>query len=351
VAVAASRLVVRGSQPFLHARQPAEHRLAEEKPCHFVFRQPRQRLAGFTRPAYEIDIGIHVFPTQKYRLILDKLLEERTIDRTDLLTPEPAADDDVALAHTPSFVDKINNADLTVQEEMVLEVPFSRQLRDAMWLCAGGTILTGRVALEQRVAMHLGGGFHHAFGDHGEGFCLINDIAVAIRSLIRRQEIRRAAIIDLDVHHGNGTAAIFAEDADVFTLSIHQQNNYPAWKPPSDLDVGLADGTSDAAYLDALEGALPRVLTHEPDIVFYLAGADPYRHDQLGGLSLTLEGLRHRDDFVLETLAGRGIPVAVTLAGGYAANHGDTVEIHCGTVRAAAAIAGSAHSIHGRRAK
>jgi acetoin utilization deacetylase AcuC-like enzyme len=312
---------------------------------------PARPLPVVWHPAYEIDIGPHVFPTQKYRLILDRLLEEQTIERTDLLTPEPAADDDIALAHTRSFVDKINNGNLTAQEEMVLEVPFSPQLRDAMWLCAGGTILTGRLALEQRVAMHLGGGFHHAFSDHGEGFCLINDIAVAVRRLMRQSMIRRAAVIDLDVHHGNGTAAIFAEDADVFTLSIHQQNNYPAWKPPSDLDVGLADGTSDAAYLDALEGAMPRVLEHGPDIVFCLAGADPYRHDQLGGLALTLEGLRRRDDLVLGTLAGRDIPVAVTLAGGYAVNHGDTVEIHCGTVRAAAAIAGSAHSIHGRRAK
>jgi len=299
---------------------------------------PTKPLPVVWHPAYEIDIGPHVFPTQKYRLILDKLLEEQTIDRTDLLTPEPAGDDDVALAHTTSFVAKINTGDLTAQEELMLEVPFSRQLRDAMWLCAGGTILTGRTALEHTVALHVGGGFHHAFPDHGEGFCLVNDIAVAIRWLMRHGDIRRAAVIDLDVHHGNGTAAIFADDADVFTLSIHQQNNYPAWKPPSDLDVGLADGTNDSEYLDALERSLPRALEHEPDIVFYLAGADPYRYDQLGGLSLTMEGLRQRDDFVLEALAGRGIPVAVTLAGGYAVNHGDTVEIHCGTVRAAAAI-------------
>lgn len=305
-----------------------------------------QPLSVVWHPDYEIDIGPHVFPTQKYRLILDKLLDEGTVARADLLTPEPAADEDVALAHAPSFVGKINGGDLTAQEEMVLEVPFSRQLRDAMWLCAGGTILTGQVALERCVAVHLGGGFHHAFPDHGEGFCLINDVAVAIRWLLHRREIHRAAVVDLDVHHGNGTAAIFADDAEVFTLSVHQQHNYPVWKPPSDLDVGLADAASDAAYLDALEQAMPRVLEHAPDIVFFLAGADPYRHDQLGGLALTLEGLRQRDDFVLGTLAGRGIPVAVTLAGGYAVNHSDTVEIHCGTVRAAAA-----YSIHGRRAK
>jgi acetoin utilization deacetylase AcuC-like enzyme len=326
-----------------HAGRAGEKKDAVSEPP-----TPRQSLSVIWHSDYEIDIGPHVFPTQKYRLILDKLLAENTIEGNDLLTPQPADDDDVALAHTPPFVDKIKHGELTAQEEMVLEVPFSPQLRDAMWLCAGGTILTGRVALQHGVAMHLGGGFHHAFPDHGEGFCLINDVAVAIRFLMQHGEIGRAAVVDLDVHHGNGTAAIFTDDTDVFTLSIHQQNNYPAWKPPGDLDVGLADGTSDTEYLAALERSILRVLDHKPDLVFYLAGADPYRYDQLGGLGLTLEGLRRRDDFVLESLTGRGIPVAVTLAGGYAVNPSDTVEIHCGTVRAAAA---SAHFVHGRRAK
>ncbi len=267
-------------------------------------------------------------------------MEERSIRRDDLLTPEPAADTDVALVHTAEYVGKIKSGGLSAQEQLVLEVPFSPQLQEAMWLCAGGSTLSARLALEKRVAVHLGGGFHHAFPDHGEGFCLINDVAIAIRTLQREHAIRRAAVIDLDVHHGNGTAATFGDDPEVLTFSMHQQNNYPPRKPPSDLDIGLGDRTEDAEYMDALDRVLPKVVAHRPDLVFYLAGADPYRRDQLGGLSLTIEGLRHRDDFVLEALASHNVPVAVVLAGGYALRHDDTVEIHCGTVRAAKEVFG-----------
>ena len=285
---------------------------------------------------YEIDIGAHVFPTRKYRLVLGRLLDERTVTESQIRKPEPVTDEDVALVHTPEYVDKINNDTLSVPEQMLLEVPFSRELRDGMWLCAGGSLLAGQLALEHDVSVHLGGGFHHAYPDHGEGFCLINDVAVALAMLRRDGAIGRAAVIDLDVHHGNGTAAIFAREPEVFTFSMHQQNNYPAWKPPSDLDLGLEDRTDDATYLAALGQHLPQILErHRPDLVFYLAGADPYAQDQLGGLGLTLDGLRRRDELVFRSSAEAGVPVAVALAGGYAIQPDDTVEIHCNTVREA----------------
>ncbi len=205
-----------------------------------------------------------------------------------------------------------------------------------MWLCTGGTLLSAALAMEHAVAVHLGGGFHHAFADHGEGFCLINDVAIATAMLQRDNLIDKATIIDLDVHHGNGTAAIFADDPDVYTFSMHQEHNYPGWKPTSDLDVGLEDGITDDRYHELLEQHLRTIVNeHDAQIAFYLAGADPYREDQLGGLGLTIQGLRRRDEIVYEYLRAAGIPVAVTLAGGYAVNTDDTVEIHCNTLRAA----------------
>lgn len=293
-------------------------------------------LAVIAHEAYEVDIGAHVFPTAKYRLVRDRLLQEGTIRPEDLIRPEPATDDDVRLAHTAHYVEKIQAGALTLQEEATLELPFSPALREASWLGAGGSTLAARLAIERGVAVHLGGGFHHAFPDHGEGFCLIHDVAVAIQVLRREKIIRKAVVVDLDVHHGNGTAVLFAGDGDVFTFSMHQQSNYPAWKPPSDLDVGLADGTGDEEYLALLDRHLPEILErHRPDLAYYLAGADPYEKDQLGGLALTLEGLKRRDELVFERCRAAGVPVAVALAGGYAARQEDTVEIHCGTARAA----------------
>lgn len=299
-------------------------------------------------PAYEVDIGPHVFITRKYRRALERLLEEGTIREADLVRPEPASDEEIRLVHTEEYVEKILSGRLAWHERMALEVPFSPELREAMWLCAGGTIRAARLALETRasnppatgIALHLGGGFHHAFPDHGEGFCLVNDVAVAVRRAEADGLARRFLIVDLDVHHGNGTAAIFGGEADVFTFSMHQQWNYPARKPPSDLDIGLEDRTGDEEYLALLERHLPRIVRERrPDLAFYLAGADPYREDQLGGLWLSMEGLRRRDERVLETLAGAEVPVVVLLAGGYAWKLEDTVEIHCNTARAAAAIA------------
>ena len=288
---------------------------------------------------YEVDIGPHPFPTRKYRLVRDALLAEGTVAPADLVEAAPATDDQVALVHTSDYLRKIETGTLSVEERLLLEVPFSPALRDAAWITAGGSTLAGRLAINHEqggIAVHLGGGFHHAFPDHGEGFCLINDVAIAIRVLQREGIIRRAMVVDLDVHHGNGTAATFQSDPDVFTFSMHQERNYPAWKPPSDVDIGLEDGTGDTEYVSLLERHLPDLVArHRPDLVFYLAGADPYQFDQLGGLGLTLEGLRRRDALVFERATRAGVAVAVCLAGGYAVRTDDTVAIHCNTVRAA----------------
>jgi acetoin utilization deacetylase AcuC-like enzyme len=291
-------------------------------------------------PAYEVDIGPHVFPTAKYRLVRERLLSEGVAAESDFVLSAAASDDDVLLVHTPEYVRKIRTDALSLEERLVLEVPFSPSLRESSWLCAGGSTTCARRALADGIAVHLGGGFHHAFADHGEGFCLVNDVAIAIRVLLREDAIHRALVVDLDVHHGNGTAAIFADQGEVFTFSMHQEHNYPARKPPSDLDIGLPDGIRDDEYLALLVGALARIVpSHRPDLVCYLAGADPYREDQLGGLGLTREGLRRRDALVLDACRGAGVPVAIVLAGGYAIRQEDTIAIHCATVREARLVA------------
>ncbi len=289
-------------------------------------------------PHYEVDIGDHVFPVEKYRLIKERLEASGALSSADLRTPRPAEVEDVLRVHTRSYWTKIAEGAFTPNEERLLELPFSPELREASLLCAGGTTLAGHLAISQGRSVHLGGGFHHAFADHGEGFCLLNDVAIAAATLIEAQEVDRILIVDLDVHHGNGTASIFAKEARVFTFSMHHQWNYPALKPPGDLDVGLDDGVGDEEYMQLLRKHLPRILEeHEPQLILYLAGADPYEADQLGGLGLSVEGLRERDEFVLNTAAEAKIAVGVTLAGGYAINPSDTVAIHCNTVEAALA--------------
>ena len=286
--------------------------------------------------AYEVDLGPHVFPTAKYRLVCERLLGEGTISERDIVRPEPAPHDWLALVHTDAYLSKIDGNSFSTMERMLLEVPYTAAVRDASYLSVGGAVACARLAMTRGVAVHLGGGFHHAFADHGEGFCVLNDVAVAIRVLQHEGAIRRALVIDLDVHHGNGTATIFTGDPTVFTFSMHQQANYPAVKPPSDLDIGLRDGSGDDEYLALLGEHLPEIVErHRPDLACYLAGADPYEHDQLGGLALTLEGLERRDRLVFATLAASRVPVAVSLAGGYAVSVADTVEIHCRTVRVA----------------
>lgn len=293
---------------------------------------------------YDPNLGAHVFPSQKYRLIQERLLSEGFAGPADFLRPEPASDDDLLLVHDRGWITRLKLGTLDYLELMKLEVPYSRQMVEAFRLAAGGTILAARLALSSGagsggfgIGFNLGGGFHHAFAGHGEGFCAINDIAVAIRKLQQARLIERAMVIDCDAHHGNGTAAIFAGDPTVFTLSIHQLHNYPDIKPPSSLDIDLEDGVEDGEYVRRLgEGLYQALGRFQPQFVVYVAGADPYREDQLGGLSLTMEGLKSRDRLVFGLARARRLPVAVTFAGGYAARIEDTVTIHCNTVKAAA---------------
>ena len=288
-------------------------------------------------PEYEVDIGPHVFPTVKYRLVKDLLLEEGTLDQACLRRPDAASPADLRHVHTPEYLARVMEGRFSSSDERLLELPFSSALRHASLFCCGGTTLASRLAIERGVAVHLGGGFHHAFADHGEGFCLLNDVAVAAETLRAEGKVRRVAVADLDVHHGNGTAAIFRHEPAVFTFSMHQEANYPFVKPSGDLDVGLENGLGDEEYLERLRHHFPTVLNHQPDLVIYLAGADPFLDDQLGGLRLSMEGLRARDGMVLSSCREAGIPVAVVLAGGYALRREDTVEIHAGTVREALA--------------
>lgn len=290
--------------------------------------------------AYDLNLGEHVFPSQKFRLIAEAVVREGLAGNEDFLTPEPAEDEDILRVHTREWVTKIKTGTLTLSELMKLEIPYSTELRDAVWLAAGGSILAAQTALRDGFGCNLGGGFHHAFPGHGEGFCAIHDVAVAIRKLQSDGAIRRAMVVDTDVHDGNGTAAIFAKDETVFTLSIHQANNYPAYKPPSDVDLEMDDRADDEEYLGALIPAVQKALEEfEPELAFYVGGADPFREDQLGGLSLTKKGLKERDRRVFEQARERGIPVATTLAGGYARNVEDTVRIHVNTILAAKDVA------------
>lgn len=291
-------------------------------------------------PRYDLNLGPHVFPSQKFRLIYEALLREDIASADDFLTPGRAGDVDLLRVHTLEWINKLKTGKLTASEVMKLEVPYSPELAEAVWLAAGGTILAGQRALQDGFGCNLTGGFHHAFPNHGEGFCAIHDVAVAIRRLQADKKIGKAMVIDTDVHHGNGTAYIFHNDPTVFTLSIHQENNYPAHKPPSNLDLNMADRTDDTEYLAALLPAVEKSLNEfRPDMVFYVGGADPYCEDQLGGLDLTKNGLRERDRRVFELARAREIPVATTLAGGYARNVQDTVKIHVNTILAAKEVA------------
>lgn len=318
---------------------------------------------------YYLPIGSHVFPAEKYKRIHDRLIETGMATAADFVSPRPATDQDVLLVHTPLYVEKLKAGTLSAREELQMEVPYSPELVRAFWLAAGGSMLAADCALNDGVAISVGGGFHHAFPDHGEGFCMIHDVAIAIRRMQRDDKIRTAMTVDCDVHQGNGTAAIFAgtripsdtlpsaspsvlnparpakirsaHAGDVFTISLHQDNNYPAFKPPSSIDVDLPDEIGDDEYLAWLDNALSSGLRQfTPELLCYVAGADPYREDQLGGLSLTIDGLKKRDELVFRVAKARGIPVMVTLAGGYARKVEDTVTIHCNTVVAAKEVFG-----------
>jgi acetoin utilization deacetylase AcuC-like enzyme len=316
---------------------------------------------------YYLPIGAHVFPAEKYRLIHKQLLESGLAEPKDFITPKPAQDEDILLVHTREYVHKLKTGTLSPQEELQMEVPYSPELVKAFWLAAGGSILAAEMALRDGIACNIGGGFHHAMPDHGEGFCVIHDVAVAIKRMHKEGKLNRAMTVDCDVHDGNGTAVIFPPkirpghplpsasasqryihakhedhvernpcELDVFTISLHQAHNYPAVKPPSSIDINLPDGTNDDEYLGWLDQSLSSAFRHfQPELLCYIAGADPYKEDQLGGLSLTIEGLKKRDELVMKVAKERGVPVMVTYAGGYARHVEDTVTIHCNTVQAA----------------
>jgi acetoin utilization deacetylase AcuC-like enzyme len=285
---------------------------------------------------YDLHLGAHVFPSQKFKMIAEKLVADGIAGQEDFVRPEAASDEDILRVHTADWVHKLKTGTLTLSEEMKLEVPYSPELVEAFWLAAGGTIAAAQAALRDGFGCNVGGGFHHAYPGHGEGFCAIHDVAVAIRRMQHDRAIRKAMVIDTDVHHGNGTAAIFDGDDSVFTLSIHQWNNYPAHKPASSVDLNMEDGVEDAEYLRVLLPAVCDALdAFQPEMLFYIGGADPYREDQLGGLRLTMKGLQGRDRGVFDEARKRRIPVVTTLAGGYARRLADTVQIHVNTVLAA----------------
>lgn len=296
-------------------------------------------------PASFADIGSHVFPMEKYRRIVERLVAEDGLERP--IEPEPADREALLGVHAEAYLEDLERA-VHTRRTFPSELPISKEIVDFFALACGGTTLAARKALELGWAVHVGGGFHHAFADRAEGFCYLNDLAVAARTLLDEGAAERIAVIDVDVHQGNGTAAIFAGDPAVFTFSIHQADNYPI-KTPGDRDIGLASldpsrpgspWVTDDVYLGGLVPAVDETLDgFRPDLVLYQAGADPYRGDQLGGFRLTMEGLRRRDEAVFRACRARRVPWAITLGGGYAFDVEDTVAIHLGTIRVARAVA------------
>ena len=288
----------------------------------------------FYTPRYYADIGEgHVFPIRKFELVRDKLLAEGTLEPSEIVEPAPAALEDVLLVHTEDYVSRLCTGELTPKEIRRLGLPWSESLVRRSFYATGGTIAAAQTALAEGYSSNLAGGTHHSFADRGEGFCVLNDVAIAIRTLRAKKLLRRAAIVDCDVHQGNGTATIFAGDEETFTFSIHGANNYPLFKAQSTLDIELPDRTTDAEYLDSLTKHLPAVFRHDPEVVFYLAGADPYSRDKLGRLSVSIEGLRDRDAFVLRECYEREVPIVTVMSGGYGKDINDTIEIHCNTIR------------------
>lgn len=291
--------------------------------------------AVFYSPYYYADIGEgHVFPIGKFEIARDILLTEGTLVREQIIEPQSASIDDLLLVHTEDYITRLIAGRLTTKEIRKLGLPWTEGLVRRSLHAISGTINATRRALDDGVSSNLAGGTHHAFPDRGEGYCVLNDIAVAIRVLQRERLAQRFLIIDLDVHQGNGTAFIFRDERDVFTFSMHGAKNFPLFKEISSLDIELADGTGDVEYLDTLEHALPRLRMHDADIIFYLAGADPFEDDKLGRLRVTKDGLYQRDKMVLEFARDCGVPVVTTMSGGYARQIDDTVDIHCNTVRA-----------------
>jgi len=289
----------------------------------------------YTNEYWMVDLGPHIFPVKKYRMLYEKLIA-RGARPEDFIRPEPASDDDLRLVHTADYVNKVLTGTLSSLELQALEMPFSSQLVQFFLLMTGGTIKAAEEALRTGLSVHLGGGFHHAFPDHGEGFCLFNDVAIALEKMKKEGRINRAMIVDGDLHQGNGTAYFFGKRDYVFTFSIHQMDNYPSYKQASSLDIELHSGDSDEAYLTALQPHFPRLYEeYKPDLVIYIAGADPYQNDLLSGLDISSAGLKKRDRLIIEQARRLKIPLAIVLGGGYADRIEETVEIHFNTVKEA----------------
>lgn len=292
----------------------------------------------YSNDYWMVDLGEHVFPIEKYRLIYEALLRQGA-KKDDFLLPLLPAEEDLLLVHTPKYIKKLKSGTLSHSEILTLELPYSPEFLEFALRFVGGTILVAEKAMEDGLAVHIGGGFHHAFPDHGEGFCALNDVAISLEKMKQEGKIERAMVVDCDLHQGNGTAFIFSKKDYAFTFSIHQMDIYPAQKPPSSVDVSLWSGDGDEKYLNALRSDFPRLYKEfQPDLVFYLAGADPYEKDQLGNLRLTLEGLRERDRIVIEEARNLHLPVAVLFAGGYAFDVKETVSIHLNTIKVAQKI-------------
>ncbi len=289
----------------------------------------------FYSPYYYADIGEgHVFPIRKFELVRDVLVDEGTLRADEIVEPAPADIDDLLLVHTDDYISRLIDGTLTPKEIRKLGLPWSQSLVRRSLHAISGTINASRAALTDMISSNLAGGTHHAYPDRGEGFCVLNDVAVGIRVLQREGLAKRFLVVDCDVHQGNGTAFIFKNSPEVFTFSMHGAKNYPLFKEESTLDIELADNTSDAEFLGTLNEALARIITHDPDMIFYLAGADPYANDKLGRLGLSIEGLKKRDEMVLNFARSHGVPIVTTMSGGYAIDIADTVEIHCNTIRA-----------------
>ncbi len=285
-------------------------------------------------PGYAGVVGQHIAPVRKFGMIHEALRAGGLVAPDAWRESVAATRAELETVHSAAFLDRVEALAATPEAAMAeFEIPISPPILDLFRLMTGGTIGAARDALRDGAAVNLGGGFHHGFADRGEGFCLYNDLAIAIRVLRAEGLVKRAAVIDLDVHQGNGTARIFRDDPDTFTLSIHQEHNYPV-KEKSSLDLGLDDHTDDEGYQDALRSVLPAVFDgFRPDLVLYQAGVDPFRDDQLGGLALTHDGLVRRDRLVARTCRHYRVPVALTLGGGYAFRIEDVVTAHLNTIR------------------
>jgi acetoin utilization deacetylase AcuC-like enzyme len=298
----------------------------------------RAMIVSYT-PRYFCDIGEgHRFPITKYHRVRDRLVADGTVAADDARQPEPASDELLLLVHTRDWVERFTRGELSAREVRRLGFPWSPDLVMRSRFSVGGTLAAARRALESGYAANLAGGTHHAFPDHGEAFCSLNDMAVTVRALRRERRVRRVAIVDCDVHQGNANAEIFADDADTFTFSMHGAGNYPLFKKTSSLDIELPRGTTDAEFMAALDSVLPGLLDRfAPDLVLYQGGVDPHEDDRLGTLGLTLGGLAARDRYVFECCRAAGVPVVSTMGGGYGRDLDVTVEAHCNTVRALAA--------------